>query len=449
MSQIVGSRRGQYQYDNLNSNPTSGSTLGSDLGSDTGSDTSSNADSNYSSGSASGSDLGSNSSQSSGSDTGSNTSSDPGLVQRLVQNSELVERLFQLSCTFWTDLSTSGNSSHFPLIHFSGILGIQRSSLVYYTAYQYTPLLAGLIYIGRLLMLEYALPQYPYKILGWPSRSSSPDQLERLQYIRKRYLCRGGGHPMSHLLELLYRGRMLTKKEGARANVSWSADSQVIQLFLGLPERQYQLNIAQFRVMIWVTIQDCQNLLHKLLFNWKPIVRLEALQDNLVNRQIGWSFLKEPANKLSKSCNQLSQRAWDSADGLRVRQTWSISHIQSYFKLANRLSSLLLVCIHFSGGMPGRTTEIATMRYLNTRKVMRNVFIHHGRLVLITEYHKARTQTNHAFYIVRVLPSLVSQILFQYLVYIRPFIRSLIYQMQTSFSEQKGGVENKVDKGKL
>lgn len=349
---------------------------------------------------------------------------------------ELVERLFQLSCAFWTNVSTTGATLHLPLVYFSGILGIQRESLVYRTAYLYTSILAGLVYAGRLLMLEYALPRQAYRTLGWPDCSVYPDQLERLQLIRKKYLCRGGCHPMSRLLELLYRGRTIAKKEGARANISWLADGQVLQLCVGPTQRQHQIEISQFRAMVWVTIQDCQGALKELMFDWRPPrVELEKIRDNLTNRQEGWWFLKEPANQLRYSYRQLSQQAWILRNkGLMVRGQWCRRRSEEYLQLVAEFSRLLLVCIHFSGGLPGRTTEVTTLRHQNTRQVMRNIFVHNGRLVIITEYHKARSRTNFAFYVVRILPQLVSQILFQYLVYVRPFADSLSYQAQLNYS---------------
>ena len=141
---------------------------------------------------------------------------------------------------------------------------------------------------------------------------------------------------------------------------------------------------------------------------------------------MGWSFLKDPANELGSCYQQLSERAWTSRPGLMVGGQWSQPRLDEYVQLAARFSRLLLVCIHFSGGMPGRTTEVATVRYQNSRQVMRNVFAYNGRLAIITEYHKARSRTNHAFYVVRFLPRLVSEILFRYLAYVRPFANSLV-----------------------
>lgn len=120
---------------------------------------------------------------------------------------ELAEQLFQLSCAFWTDISATGITSHLPLVYFPGVLGIQREGLTFRTAHLYTTYLAGLA---------------AYRTLGWPSCASCLDQLQRLQLIRRKYLCRGGPHAMAHILELLYKGRSIAKREGQRANISWS-----------------------------------------------------------------------------------------------------------------------------------------------------------------------------------------------------------------------------------
>lgn len=80
---------------------------------------------------------------------------------------------------------------------------------------------------------------------------------------------------MSRLLELLYRGRTIAKKERARANISWLADGQVLQLCVGPTQRQHQIEISQFRAMVWVTIQDCQGAPKELMFDWRrPRVEL-------------------------------------------------------------------------------------------------------------------------------------------------------------------------------
>ncbi|TGO43747.1 hypothetical protein BCON_0954g00020 [Botryotinia convoluta] len=92
--------------------------------------------------------------------------SDSGSTSLVAGHDVIAERLFQLSCAFWTDISPTGTTSHLPLVYFSGILSIQAQGLAFRTPYLYTTVLAGLVYISCLLLFEYMLPQYAYRTLG-------------------------------------------------------------------------------------------------------------------------------------------------------------------------------------------------------------------------------------------------------------------------------------------
>ncbi|RFN46054.1 hypothetical protein FIE12Z_9705 [Fusarium flagelliforme] len=82
----------------------------------------------------------------------------------------LSEALFQLSMMFWTYQDPAGNMSFSTIIHFTAVMGIRQQSLAFHPAHNSTSELAGLIWIGRLLFLEYALPVYSYSTLvyEWP-----------------------------------------------------------------------------------------------------------------------------------------------------------------------------------------------------------------------------------------------------------------------------------------
>lgn len=75
---------------------------------------------------------------------------------------------------FWAGLSVDGVADSRAIIHFSGVLGIHPFELVYRTAYEYKPYLLALICVGRLLLLEYALPLRAYAtlIIPWPARAT-------------------------------------------------------------------------------------------------------------------------------------------------------------------------------------------------------------------------------------------------------------------------------------
>lgn len=61
---------------------------------------------------------------------------------------ELSEALLQLSMMFWTHRDPAGDMSFSVLIHFTAVIGIQRHSLAYHSAYNSTSGLARLIWVG-------------------------------------------------------------------------------------------------------------------------------------------------------------------------------------------------------------------------------------------------------------------------------------------------------------
>ncbi|KFY93057.1 hypothetical protein V500_03937 [Pseudogymnoascus sp. VKM F-4518 (FW-2643)] len=83
---------------------------------------------------------------------------------------QVVEWLFALSCQFVAQVAPPGTEDSLPLVHFVGVLGIHSYNLVYRSAFAFTPSVAGLLWVCRLLMLEYALPLRHYDHINWPSR---------------------------------------------------------------------------------------------------------------------------------------------------------------------------------------------------------------------------------------------------------------------------------------
>jgi hypothetical protein len=165
-------------------------------------------------------------------------------------------------------------------------------------------------------------------------------------------------------------------------------------------------------------------------------VSLGQIVDNMADRRPGWSFVQEPANNLQLSFKYLHRRAWNEGkDGLIKQNRWAEGRCTQYLKEVAAFKKKLFLCLYFTG----RGTEVGTIKWCNTRHVSRNVFVYHGRLVLVLEYHKARAITNHSFYVARVLPTAVSQVLFRYLAYVRPFVEALSHQTQTQTQTQQRG----------
>jgi hypothetical protein len=93
---------------------------------------------------------------------------------------------------------------------------------------------------------------------------------------------------------------------------------------------------------------------------------------------------------------------------------------EAYLDRTQRFLQDLMLLMHLTGGQPARGPELTTIKSQNSTTSARNIFLLHGQMMFVIEYHKARRTTNHAFYVVRYLPDAVGKMLFQYLVYVLP-----------------------------
>jgi hypothetical protein len=150
------------------------------------------------------------------------------------------------------------------IVHFSGVLGIYPTELAFRTAYDYTPYLSALIWVGRLIILEYALPLQAYSSLKipWPKQAAYPDQVQRLcGQIRPKYLLQGSLSPIGYLIERLQHGRAIAKREGAQTNISWSLDGQTLSI------ANSHLSMQQLRQTIHYVLARTEQQTRKLMFN--------------------------------------------------------------------------------------------------------------------------------------------------------------------------------------
>src|SRR5271169_1102296 len=72
----------------------------------------------------------------------------------------VAENVMQLSIAFITQYFPSGDDLHSPLVHFADIMGICNRLSRFNEAYNYTTHVASLMWMVRLLTLEYALGQF-------------------------------------------------------------------------------------------------------------------------------------------------------------------------------------------------------------------------------------------------------------------------------------------------
>jgi hypothetical protein len=263
----------------------------------------------------------------------------------------LSEALFQLSMMFWTYQDPAGNMSSSTIIHFTAVMGMRQQSLAFHPAHNSTSELAGLIWIGRLLFLEYALPVYSYSTLvyEWPRRDHYPSQPDRLNAIRKKYLIRGCYTPFGEIIELKAFAKSIVKREGIPGNLSWDPDGK--SFIIG---HDIKFKLSEFCATHCKAINLVGERVDKMMLGLEVDINTEEIQDDLTCRKAGWSFIQDPKNKLADIWEQ-------SADTLRsssfrgkpfIKGTdWQVDTCIAYLNAGIDLSKLTFAASHLSGGL--------------------------------------------------------------------------------------------------
>ena len=97
----------------------------------------------------------------------------------------------------------------------------------------YTNILAGVLWIIRLIALEIAVPQRPWPKLGLLRKAEIPSVRERIHKFRLAHLVEGSFSPASSILTQLAKGQKDNRLHHSPANIHWSEDKDIIY-YIGL-----------------------------------------------------------------------------------------------------------------------------------------------------------------------------------------------------------------------
>jgi hypothetical protein len=167
----------------------------------------------------------------------------------------LAEKLFLFRVKVLTQRFQQDEGARSPLLHFSAVLGIDVKNGRFQEPGNYTPMLAGLIWVGRLLLLEYALPKREYKSLNWPSREVYNDYGLRLEHVRQGHLIEGCYSPTSDIISLMAYGKYVAKQQGKTGLITWDSDSRALQ-FKGI-----RITMMSFKEFIYDIIKSAEELM--------------------------------------------------------------------------------------------------------------------------------------------------------------------------------------------
>lgn len=324
---------------------------------------------------------------------------------------DLEEEVLQVSAGFWMQ-RLAGDPFNSPLWHFIAVLGIDGESGQLRPAHLFTYVLAGLVYVGRALLSEFAIPAR--------ERGTIKDLEGRFAAVRDKWLCKATYSPMGYTLSLLLYGKKIARETGSRLMVSWNRQCDLMY-FMGKP-----IAMDAIRSMVAEMITDAEDILWgELMFKEGHDVRftipLDTIEDDLTYTHRGKSFIH--TNGLEgKEVEMLEDlvRSRRKGEFLDPGGEWRWEGIRKYQKSVRKFEELLVLAVQqtWGSGM-ARGDEIGGLRLVNGVNRDRSVFVIDGDVVLVTQYHKSLAHFDSPKVIPRIVPPRVGQLLAMYMVYVR------------------------------
>jgi hypothetical protein len=183
-----------------------------------------------------------------------------------------------------------------PMMHYLAVRGVDEKSKTLRAPFFYTGILAGALWINRLLMLEVAIPLEPWPRLDLKSRAQVESVPKRIHELRKEHLCEGSFSPTASILSQLAKGKAFNKLHLSQPNIHWSEDEQTIY-YLGEP-----VELAKIHNMCYTLTQELQEAMKELTFGSDvPSIDLGSIVDSMswsqAFRRNGYSFIEHVANR--------------------------------------------------------------------------------------------------------------------------------------------------------
>lgn len=289
---------------------------------------------------------------------------------------EVLELLFGLMIQFSTEEIMDGRPASALLVYFSGVLGFSTDCAGFLPARSYTSHLAGLIYVQRLLFLEFALPAREYPLLGVAQRPRT-NQVARLQVVRQKYSVLGAQSPFEEFFSLMAYGRAMAASETPAFLLRWSDDGQVVSHGDALT-----LSMECFRTLPDTLLAEADRLCTELMYDWQPPVELKFVKDSLANTSHGFSFMSDPQNGLSEGHLALSLKACTSQSNRLSRSGgWDWGAVTVYFKQEEAFRECLAGLMLVTGGGLPRGPDLLHLRWRNHMATERGIYVYDGSVI--------------------------------------------------------------------
>jgi hypothetical protein len=245
-----------------------------------------------------------------------------------------------------------------PIMHYLAVRGVDEQAKAFRAAFFYTPILAAMLWINRLIMLEVAVPLEAWPALGLKSKTDVESVRDRIHELRQKHLCEGSFSPTASILSQLAMGKHFNQLHQSQPNIHWSEDEQIIY-YIGEP-----VELGKIKSMCRTLVQELQEALEELTFGSVPSIDLGGIVDSMAwaqaFRRENYSFREHVANKehtgvgypyLYKRARKAKGR-WKllkkSRSGTQ-RMEWVDGQVRKYLTKERQFLRKLMVCMHVAG----------------------------------------------------------------------------------------------------
>jgi hypothetical protein len=307
-------------------------------------------------------------------------------------NEDLLKKISELSVLLIEHIDYEAERS--SLIYFSGVYGYNVANCQWRQPENYTPILAGLQWCIRVLMLEKALPIDMRNDRAWITQK---DPLERFKETRNYWLVEGRPTPFNYIHKLLNYGFAAGKDGTARSRVRWSKDGRVL-FYEGRA-----LKMANWGDFVLEMIDYLEDIMSEHLLFGKdgeiPAVDLHGFGvDNPMRHEAGYYFAMQKEDGMTKGRRRIidnlfmQPKKWDKmvnmmdGEGIQLHK----AAVDDYEYWVERFLEVLYIVMLITCGLPGRTKEMTSLKFVNTMNGDRNFLLEDGQFMFITEYHKSQ-----------------------------------------------------------
>ncbi|RYP53350.1 hypothetical protein DL770_010995 [Monosporascus sp. CRB-9-2] len=303
-----------------------------------------------------------------------------------------------------------------PLLHFAAVLGIDGAGAApsWRPARNYTGQLAGIMWCGRLLMLEHVFEGQPDD-----PEDMGVEIVERFKHEYRQWLADGSNTPFSTIIRWMSYGKGHRRKEGGTARIMWEEGGEALR-YLG-----QRIELREFRGAARAGVREAEDLLDGLFFGgWadaRASIETARLVDSMVYEGPGRSFATNGRNEwLRPGYQRVAELArgalWDGRAG-----RWRQARVAGFLSRLRDFKKALLINTHVWGGQPGRGPEIMTVRHCDTQQLLRNVFVFDGQVLLVTDRDKSKAIRGIGRKVARFLPEHVGKMMVAYVAWLLPF----------------------------